>query len=194
MKKLNILLSAITLVLFANLAQARDIAEGTIMFLGDTSLENSSVETKSNVLSDETDTTELSLTSAYFFAENWAAGLMISNEDSDSSDGSNSAINMIGPIIGYNISLNTDLNLIFAAGLFNLSGDSDDGAGSSANIDGDGTLLMASLAYFLNDNVAVNFALRKTDSDVDLSFNQGGGTVSAEFNETSTSIGLSVFF
>ena len=104
MKKLIVLLIAIFLILFTITAEARDITSGTIMILGDTSLNDSSVETKSNVLNDETDTTELNLTGAYFFG------------------------------------------------------------------------------------------IRKTDSDVDLSLNTGGGSVSAEINETTTGIGLSVFF
>ncbi|MFC1589587.1 outer membrane beta-barrel protein [Pseudomonadota bacterium] len=193
MNKLPLFLATVFFTLTTSIAEAREIESGSIMFLGDTSLNSSSIDTKLNGTTLSADTTVLNLTGGYFFADNTAIGLMIANEDTSYSDGTNDSINMIGPVIAYNISLNTDFNLVFIAGLFNISGDEDDGTGASVNFDGDGTLLMASLGYFINDNVAVNFSIRRTSSDVDFSVT-GFPSVSADLDETSTNLGLSVFF
>ena len=117
---------------------------------------------------------------------------MINNQDTDYSDGANDSINMMGPVVGYNISLNTETSIILQAGLVFVSGDVDDGTGNSASIDGDGTLLMVSVAYFISDNIAVNIGVRKTNVDIDLTV--ATLPASAEMSETATNIGLSVFF
>ena len=195
MKKITLILLAIILFLATSSAGAHDLAKGTIMVAGDTSFEDNSSDIKLDGVTVKTDTTTFNVTGAYFVADNFGIGLMINNEDSDIDDGtskSNESMNMIGPIIGYNISLNKDFSLMLLAGIFNISGDMDFGA-SGANIDGDGTLIMATAAYFISDNFAVNLGIRKTDADIDLSI-FGGGSASGNMSMTAMTVGLSAYF
>jgi len=199
MKKTTLILVAIVLFLATSSASAHDLAKGSIMLAGDTSFEDSSSDFKLNDATSgtsvTTDTTTFNVSGAYFVADNIGVGLMINNEDSDTDDGmtvSNESMNMIGPIIGYNISLNKDFSLMLFAGIFNVSGDVGYGAGG-ASIDGDGTLLMANVAYFISDNFAANLGLRRTDADIDLSI-FGGGSASGDITETAMTIGLSAYF
>lgn len=196
MKKINLTIAAAFITLASGSGQAHDIEQSTIMISGDTSFDNSSADIKLNGITETSDTTTLSLAGAYFIAKNIGVGLMINNEDTDIDDGttqSNSAMNMIGPIISYNISLDTDFSVMLTAGYFNLSGDYDDGAGNGASIDGDGVLLMATVAYFIADNFAVNLSMRKTDANVDVTLFNSNST-SGDMEETTMTIGLSAFF
>lgn len=197
MNKFVLFLTIATINIASTVTEARDISKGTIMVTGDTSFDDSSLDFSFNGSTETTDTTEFNVTGAYFIAKNLGIGLMIANEDSDTSSGGtsiNSSTNMIGPIIGYSISLNPDFNLMLSAGLYKISGDIDDGAGSNANFDGDGTLLMASLAYFINDTFAVNLGLRKIDSDIDLSTFGSSISISSTMKETAMNIGFTAFF
>lgn len=197
MNKFILLLTATTLTIVSSTTIARDISQGTIMVTGDTSFDDSSLDFSFNGSTETTDTTEFNVTGAYFVAKNLGLGLMIANEDSDTSGGGtniNSSTNLIGPIISYSISLNPDFNLMLSAGLYKISGDIDDGAGSNANFDGDGKLLMASFAYFINDTFAVNLGLRKIDSDIDLSAFGSSISISSTMKETAMNIGFTAFF
>lgn len=196
MKKKILILIAIILFFATSTASAHELGKGTIMVTGDTSFENSSIDIKLDGTTEKTDSTLFNVTGAYFVADNFAVGLMINNEDSDTDDGTsqtNQSMNMIGPIIGYNFSLNSDFSLMLFAGLFNLSGDMDYGASTSADIDGDGTMLMATVAYFISDNFTVNLGIRQTDADIDINIMSGGGA-SGDLSETAMTIGLSAYF
>ena len=194
MNKFTLSLATATLIFASTMTEARELDPGTIMIGGDTSFEDSSSEISINAINstEKADTTVLNVGVTYFFARNLGVGLIINNEDTDYSDGTNDSINMMGPVVGYNISLNTETSIILQAGLVFVSGDVDDGTGNSASIDGDGTLLMVSAAYFISDNIAVNIGIRKTNVDID--FTVATLPASAEMSETATNIGLSVFF
>lgn len=198
MKKISLIIATAFIALASTAAQARDIDQSTIMISGDTSFDNSSADIKLNGITETSDTTTLNLAGAYFIAKNIGVGVLISNEDTDIDDGttqSNSAMNMIGPIISYNISLDTDFSVMFTAGYFNLSGDYDDGAGNVANIDGDGILLMTTVVYFISDSFAVNLSMRKTDANVDVTLGTFNPiNTSGDMEETAMTIGLSAFF
>ncbi|MCW8909145.1 MAG: porin family protein [Gammaproteobacteria bacterium] len=192
MNKLSIFIIALTSIV--NVAEARDISQGTFMFSGDTGFVNSSSKITGNGASVELDISVINVKGGYFFAKNLGIGLMISNEEIDANDGTNSSINLIGPFIEYSVNLNEDFNLIFNAGILDVSGDEDDGLGQSYKYDGDGTLLMASIAYFISDTVTINVGIRKTDSDINVTDNVSNIHYSGDMSETATTIGFSVFF
>ncbi|MDH5472396.1 MAG: porin family protein [Gammaproteobacteria bacterium] len=194
MKKLALFFLLTFLVFPYPSVQARDIELGTIMIAGDTSFDDSTIKMDYDWIHEKTETTVFDVTAGYFFARNLAAGLLIANEDSRTSDGMSVVstwINMFGPVIAYNISLNPDFSLMLTAGFFKVSGEMSAGAGM-ADYDGNGIYLMGSIAYFITDTIAVNVGLRKTDSDVDIT--ASGINFSADLSELATAIGLSVFF
>lgn len=184
----------IALTCFAIVAEAREIPQGTFMFTGDTSFISNSTKLTGNGTSVKLDVSVFNVEGSYFFTKNLSGGLIISNEETDANDGSNNSINLIGPIIGYSVNLNPDVNLMFHAGILDVSGDEDDGISESYNFDGDGTLLMASLYYFISDSVSINVGIRKTDSDIDVTTNISNMHYSADLSDTATTIGFSVFF
>ncbi len=189
------ILAASALILSATAVEARDISTGSIMITGDTNLEIGSSEIKTTGGKTTTDSTEINLAGVYFVAKNVGVGLMLGNEDTETDDGSSvskESMTMVGPIVGYNISLNNNVSIMLHASFFSVTGDLDDGAGFKADIDGDGHMLGGTVNYFLNDNVAVNFGLRMVKADID--FTSGGTTTPADMDETATSIGLSTYF
>lgn len=189
------ILAASALILSATAVEARDISTGSIMITGDTNLEIGSSEIKTTGGKTTTDSTEINLAGVYFVAKNVGVGLMLGNEDTETDDGSSvskESMTMVGPIVGYNISLNNNVSIMLHASFFSVTGDLDYGAGSNTDIDGDGHMLGGSVNYFLNDNVAVNFGLRMVKADIDLT--SGGTSTPADMKETATSIGLSTYF
>lgn len=193
MKKL--VLASAVLALFASVAEARDIATGTLMITGDTNIEISSSETNYSSGTITTDSTDINLAGVYFVTTNVGVGLMIGSEDTKTNDGvkvTKESMTMLGPIVGYNINLSSEASIMVHAGYFVANGDVSDGAGFSADIDGDGYMLGGSVNYFLNDKVAMNLGLRRVKADVDYSYS--GTTTSAKITETATTIGLATFF
>lgn len=189
------ILTTAALVMAATAVEARDIPAGAIMITGDTNLEIGGSETKFPGGTTTTDTAEINLAGLYFVTRNVGLGLMLGSEDTETDDGSsvtNESLTMFGPIVGYNVSLNSDVSLLFHASVFTVTGDLGDDAGLNVDIDGDGYLLGGAVNYFVNDHVAVNFGLRMTKADLD--FSDGGTTTAADLDETAASIGLSAFF
>lgn len=192
MKK--IFVTAAALALTSPALQARDLEQGSIMVTGDTNLSISSTDFDSAYGETSTDTTELNLVGAYFLAKNIGVGLMLSREDSDTEYEGGSyeeTTTLLGPVVGYNISLNNQTSVMIEGSVFMLEGDQDSG-GSSSELDGEGFMLGGSVHYFLNDNVSVNAGLRMIEADVEVS--QSGGSYDADMSETSMTIGLSTFF
>lgn len=198
MKTLGIILAVFTVVFNIHTADARDLSPGTIMITGDTSFDDSTLKMDTSYANIKTDTTTFDVTGAYFIATNFGVGLLIGNEDTTShfdSSTTNSSINMIGPLIVYSISLNTDFNIVLGGGLYTVSGDLDEGGGNSYNFDGDGTFILVSVAYFLNDTVTLNFGFRRTDADIELKANYlANPPVSANMSDNANIIGFSFFF
>lgn len=198
MKILGIFLAILTLVFFPVVSEARDIAKGSIMITGESMFDDNSVKMDTDFTTIKTNTTSFDVTASYFVTQNIGIGLMIGNEDSDThydSNTENSSIDMIGPMVTYSISLNPNFNLILNAGLLDISGDMDDSAGNSISFDGNGTFLLVSIAYFLNDSVAIHFGLRRIDANIDLKFNYlANPPVSADMSDNSNMIGFVFLF
>ena len=189
------ILAAPLLTLCVAAAEARDISAGTIMITGDTKIDIGSNEIKNSTGTTTTDKTEVNLASLYFLSDNFGAGLLMNNDQTKVDDGAKKTketLSMIGPIAGYNFSVNSNSSILLHASIFNVSGDVDDGAGFKADIDGHGYMLGGIFNYFLNDRVAVNFGLRWIKADVDYSFS--GTSISSDMKETGATIGLAAFF
>lgn len=190
----KIIVTSIALALAATAAEARDIAAGTMMVTGDTKIDISSNEISASGQSTTIDTTEINLTGAYFVAPNFGVGLLLASEMTEEDDGTSvvkQTMNMVGPIVGYNMSLSPVTSLMINGAIFTIHGEMDAGV-SSADIDGTGYMLGASINFFLNDYVATNVGLRVVDADIDLT--GGGQTMSADMTETGVGVGLSVYF
>ena len=187
-----------TLLFNINSADARDISPETIMISGDTSFDDNSIKMDMNNSTIRTDSTTLDLTGAYFIASNIGIGLIIGNADTSThydSSTTSSSTTMIGPMAIYSISLNPDFNIILSAGLYKISGDIDEGGGNSFDFDGDGVLIFGSISYFLNDNAAIYFGIRRTDADIDMKSKfLANPAVSATMSDNSNTIGLSFYF
>lgn len=193
MKKMFIYLIPLTMVV--TVAEARDVSVGSLMVTGDTNLESSSNKSDFSGGSITTDSTDINLAGAYFVTTNLGVGLMLSKEDTKTNDGTTifkESMMMVGPIVGYNISLNSDSSILLNASIFSVSGDMNDGAGYDADIDGNGYMMGGSFNYFLNEHVALNLGVRWVKADLDYSY--GGTTVATKMTETGTTIGLMTFF
>ncbi len=191
----RVIFSTIALALMATTAAAHEIDAGRVMFMGDTSLDYSSSEVSASGSETTTDKVELNFTSLYFVRPNLGVGLLLGYEDSETDDGTTvekQSMTMFGPVVGYNISLDHNTSLMLNAGIFTASGDMDDGAGNTGDIDGEGYILGAAFAFFLNDNVAVNLGVRQIDADIDL--DDGATTTSADMTETAFNVGFATFF
>lgn len=175
-------------------AEARDVQQGTLMVTGDTNLDIGSSKAGFAGGSIETDSTTINLAGAYFVARNVGVGVMLNSEHNETDDGSTvskETLSMLGPIVGYNLSLTRASSLLFQGALFLVNGDLDDGAGTKADLDGDGYMVGGSYNYFFNDHVALSVALRYVKADIDMS---NGVTGAAGLRETAMSMGFSTFF
>jgi len=193
MKK-YIVSTALALAVAVSSAEARDISTGTIMVTGDTNIDISSNEISGSGVSTTTDTTKVNVAGAYFLAPNLGAGLLLSSENSEVDDGSTVSkqkMTMIGPIVGYNVSLNQDSGIMLEGAIFYVDGELDEGA-FNADISGNGFMIGAAFNYFITDNIATTVGLRAVRADVDLS--SGGNTLSADLDETGANLGMSLFF
>ena len=164
-------LAILALIFVFQSANARELSPGTIMITGETSFDDSKIRMDTSYSQLVTDTTTLDVTASYFLIKNFGVGLMIGNEDSRTTDGvntTNTSINISGPMAVYSIDINPDFNINFSLGIFKVTGDMDDGAGTALEFDGDGTFILLSVAYFFNDNVALNIGIRRTDGDIEL--------------------------
>ncbi len=188
------LLTCLALAMSAPAVQARDIAAGTLMVTGDTNMDISSSETNFSGSKSTTDTTKINLTSLYFLDRNFGVGLLIGSESTEVDDGvsvSKQSTAMLGPIVGYNISINPDVSITLHGSIFTLTGEMNDGV-FNADLDGDGYMFGGVVNYFLNERVAANVGLRMVNANVD--FTSGGTKVAADMDETGVSVGLSTFF
>ena len=99
---------------------------------------------------------------------------------------------MLGPIVGYNFSVNPRASVMVHASVFTATGDMEDSDGFEADIEGHGYMLGGLFNYFLTDSVALSAGLRLVDADFEYSYS--GTTLDADLKETGVSAGLSAFF
>lgn len=182
--------------LFSLNAEARDVEQGTFMATGDTNLDSGSSKTSYSGGATRTeDNTKLNVAGAYFVARNVGMGLMLNSEYTKINDGTSvtkTAISMLGPIAGYNLSLNEASSLMFLGSIFLADGSVDYGSGTKTDIEGSGYMVGASYNYFLNEHVAMSVTLRHVSANMDLT--NSGTTTSADLRENAMNIGFSAFF
>jgi len=178
-----------------NTAYSKDISTGTVELSGDSSFSiSSSKYTEQGISgSEDTDTVSLSLTALYYVSPNVGVGLFWSKEDQDIDDGFNSetiAINFMGPLAGYNVSVGPASSVMFYGG-FVLIGDFESEVNGFTVASGDisGHIIGANFKHFLTDSVSVNVGLSMTHIEVD----EDGGNKS-ESDGRDLSVGLSVYF
>lgn len=180
--------------LAANSVSAKELAEGTVEVSGDSSLSLSSTKTDySGGGSEDTDIRTLSLTALYYVAPNIGVGIMWNNLSAENDDGFNTSKytqNVLGPIAGYNASIDATSSFQLYAG-FVLIGSFEDKTNGFTNYKGDtkGHILGVNYKKFLTDSVSFNagFNLLSLTNDVD-----GGG--SSDDDTRNLEFGLSVYF
>lgn len=182
-------------IFVVNNAYSKEIPKGTVEVSGDSSFSIGSSEAKQDGVSgsEDTDTLLLSVTATYYVAPNVGVGMFWSKEDEEVDDGINSAssnINIIGPVVGYNVSIDPNSSLAFFAGIV-LIGDYEREVNGFTTSEGDisGHVLGADFKHFVADSVSVNvgFAISSLTIEED-----GGSDV--DIDSTDLSVGLSVYF
>lgn len=182
-------------IFVVNNAYSKEIAKGTVEVSGDSSFSISSSEAKQSGVSgsDDTDTLSLSATAVYYVAPNVAVGLLWSMEDQDEDSGVNSYssnINIMGPLVGYNVSIAPESSIALYAGLV-LIGDFESKTNGTTTSEGDvsGHIIGASFRQFVAESVSVNVGFAISS----ITLEEDGGT-DLDIDTTDLSVGLSVYF
>lgn len=175
-------------VIFAGNAYAKDLAQGTLEFEGDTSFSSSSGSGDIAI-----DSTIFNITALYYVSPNIGVGLAWLNSDvkTDVGIGTDEVVqNTMAPIAGYNISLDPASSLQLYAGII-LVGSFEFKTDGVTDAKGDitGSLFGGRYKRFVTDSVSVNAGITVTKS----TFKPDGGG-SADSDSTSLDIGFSVYF
>ena len=195
MKIIKLIPLVFLFIFFVQGAHSKEISKGTFEVSGDSSFSFGSSETKQDGFpgSEDTDSLSLSVTGAYYVAPNLGVGLLWTREDQDSNDGVNNFsfnLNILGPLVEYNLSIAPASSLVFLAGIV-LIGDYESESNGFTTSKGDisGHILGVSFKQFIVDSVSIDFGIGLTSLTLE---EDGGGDVDTD--STDFSIGLSVYF